>query len=151
MAGLKLYADRTTFSVNINEIQASFDPNKELGAEFTRIRKMAEEEAFYLAPARSGRLARSIYSRQVKSYLGAYVALGVNTPYAQYVIAGTPPIETAHPMRVPKIMQPSGLHGSELPDDEVRGRFKVRGQRANNFLEKAIDSALRAHGIRTTL
>lgn len=151
MAGLKLKADRATFSVNINEIQASFNPRGELGSEFTRIRKMAEEEAYYLAPARSGRLARSIYSRQTISYLGSFVSLGAKTSYAKWVIGGTAPIEHPGGMRVPITRQSSGLHGSELPDSEVRARFRVRGQAPNNFLEKAIKSALRAHGIRTTL
>lgn len=101
-----------------------------------------EALAVTLAPKRTHRLANTITSsitpvgrRHIQGSVRA------RAPYAQYVIRGTKtPIrpERGRYLRLPV------RGGSHLVGPFVYKR-KVRGQRANDFLTKAMKGALRAH------
>lgn len=92
--------------------------------------------AFRLAPKRSGRMASSIRVGDVKSRAAsASVNVTVSTRYALYVIDGTRgPIgpHTAKYMR----LRPGNGH----PRTYAKW---VHGQRANNFMDEALNRAMR--------
>jgi len=123
--------DVSTRGLEFDEVAETMD--KELRQRLTeRLAEVAYAEAFYGAPWRTGKLARSIVKEIDEDGAASIKALA---PYAVYVIKGTAPHEI-------RPVNASCLAFKAAGGDMVFSRLvRHPGTKPNPFLQRAVDKA----------
>lgn len=138
---------RTVVVVNDQAIASLFDENSEIGRLTGRLMRQAKLTARAEGPRRSGRLVGSVegYANRHYTY-GRRMALYSDLYYARFVLGGTKwPIEAKH-------VTAKGNQGwMTVPVRKGSAYFmlrkRVRGQRANPFMQRALEQACQQAGI----